>query len=376
MNTNQIYTLVNQVVAAGVGSVSTQVVSDTQSLVSLGNEVLSSANNTESFLNQLVQRIGKTIISFREYRNKLGSMVMDDFEYGAIVQKIAVKMPQAKSDPSFGLTDGQSVDPFTVSKPEVLQKFFVTRTPYMFEMTISRDRLKEAFTSEEKMGGFLAAIFGEVRNAIEFSLEELGRATLANYIGEVTGTARQINLVTDFNAEMNLTGSNALDAQSALHSDLFLNYAIGRINHHAKMITEMSVRYNDGSKPRFTPSDKRVIRLLSDFDTRAQTVTQYAAYHDRYVSVGGEWDTISYWQNFAKGNEAKVMVKRASDGTNKTVNNVIAVMYDREALGIYKKEEIVESIRNPKGLYYNTFYHEMQLWFNDLTENFVSFTLN
>ena len=267
MNTNQIYQLVNSVVAAGVGSVSTQVVSDTQSLVSLGNEVLSSANNTESFLNQLVQRIGKTIISFREYRNKLGSMVMDDFEYGAIVQKIAVKMPVAKEDPSFALTDGQSVDPFNVSKPEVLQKFFVTRTPYMFEMTISRDRLKEAFTSEEKMGGFLAAIFGEVRNAIEFSLEELGRATLANYIGEVTGTARQINLVTDFNAEMGLTGTNALDATSALHSDLFLNYAIGRINHHAKMITEMSVRYNDGSKPRFTPTDKRVIRLLSDFDT-------------------------------------------------------------------------------------------------------------
>ena len=94
------------------------------------------------------------------------------------------------------------------------------------------------------------------------------------------------------------------------------------------------------------------------------------------MSVGGEWDTISYWQNFAKGNESKVMVKRASDGKNQTVNNVIAVMYDREALGIYKKEEIVESIRNPKGLYYNTFYHEMQLWFNDLTENFVSFTLN
>lgn len=376
MTTNQIFGLVNAVVAEGVGSVPAQTVVDTQSLVSLGNEILSSNSNTECFLNTLVQRIGRTVISFREYRNKLSDMVINDFEYGAILQKIAVKMPVAKSDPSYELVDGESVDMFTVSKPEVLQKFFVTRTPYMFEITIAREQLKEAFTSAENMGGFIGAIFGEVRNAIEFSLEELGRATIANYIGEVKDTDREIKLVTDFNAEMGLTGTDALTPETALHSDLFLNYAIGRINHHAKMMTEMSVRYNDGSKPRFTPVDRRVIRLLSDFDTRAQTVTQYAAYHDNYVSVGGTWDSMSYWQNFARGNEANVKVKRASDGADTEVSNVIAVMYDKDALGIYKKdEEVLTSPLNSKGRYYNTHYHEKQLWFNDLTENFISFVL-
>lgn len=373
MDTTQIYSLLNDVTQQALGGAGITVV-DGQSLVSLGTMVLSSSANTEAFLNTLVQRIGRTIIAYREYRNKLGDMVMDDFEYGAIVQKISVMMPTAEEDPSWELVDGQTIDHYKINKPEALQKFFYTRTPYMFKVTIQDEHLKEAFTDSSKMAGFIAAIFGETRNAIEFGLEQLGRVCLSNFIAE---TPHVVNLVTDFNTELGLTGTDALTAQTAKHSDLFLNYMIGRINHHAKMIGELSVRYNDGSKPRFTPADKRVIRILSDIDTRAQTVTQYAAYHDRFVSIGGKWDSISYWQNFTEGNEDKIQIKRASDGTNRTINNVAAVIYDRDALGIYKKDERVATTPiNAAGLYYNTFYHERQLWFNDLQENFIAFTLN
>lgn len=376
MTTNQIYTVVNDVVKQGT-ALSNHTVVDTQSFVSLGNDVLSSSTNTESFLNTLVQRIGKSIFSFREYRNKLGDMVKDDFEFGAIVQKVAVKMPEFEADEAWDLQDGQSVDMFKVSKPEVVQKLFVKRTPYKIRITRTLEQLKEAFISEADMGRFIASVMGEVRNAIEFGLEELGRNCLANFIGEVAGTAREIKLVTEFNTEMGLTGQDALTAQSALHSDLFLNYAIGRINHHANMMTEMTVRYNDGTKPRFTPVDKRVIRVLSDFNTRCETVTQYAAYHDKYVSIGGIWDTISYWQNAKAGSEGNIKVKLASNGQNKNINNVVAVLYDRDALGMYKKDEFtLTSPVNADGAYYNVVHHLRQLWFNDVSENFCYFTLN
>lgn len=376
MTTNQIYNVVNDVVKQGAALANHTVV-DTQSFVSLGNDVLSSSTNTESFLNTLVQRIGKSIFSFREYRNKLGDMVKDDFEFGAIVQKVAVKMPEFETDEAWNLQDGQSVDMFKVSKPEVVQKLFVKRTPYKIRITRTLEQLKEAFISEADMGRFIASVMGEVRNAIEFGLEELGRNCLANFIGEVAGTAREIKLVTEFNTEMGLTGQDALTAQSALHSDLFLNYAIGRINHHANMMTEMTVRYNDGTKPRFTPVDKRVIRVLSDFNTRCETVTQYAAYHDKYVSIGGIWDTISYWQNAKAGSEGNIKVKLASNGQNKNINNVVAVLYDRDALGMYKKDEFtLTSPVNADGAYYNVVHHLRQLWFNDVSENFCYFTLN
>ena len=184
MTTEQIYTVVNGAAAQALGTGAIAAV-DTASFVSLGNSVLSSSVNTEAFLNTLAQRIGRTIISYREYKNKFRDMVLNDFEYGAILQKIKVAMPSAEEDESYDLTDGQSVDHYKVSKPVVTQKLFVTRSPYQFKITIQREHLKEAFTSESAMGGFIAAIFGEVRNAIEFALENLGRGCYANYIAEV-----------------------------------------------------------------------------------------------------------------------------------------------------------------------------------------------
>ena len=149
MTTEQIYTLVNEVNAEAFGQNSLSVV-DTSSLISLGNTVLSSSTNTEAFLNTLAQRIGRTILRFREYRNKLGDMVLNDFEYGAILQKIKVVMPQAEEDQMYDLTDGQAIDHYVVAKPQVDQKLFVTRTPYQFHITVQRETLKEAFLRRSK----------------------------------------------------------------------------------------------------------------------------------------------------------------------------------------------------------------------------------
>ena len=83
-------------------------------------------------------------------------MVLNDFEYGAILQKIKVIMPQAEEDQMYDLTDGQAIDHYVVAKPQVDQKLFVTRTPYQFHITIQRETLKEAFLSESASSGFAA----------------------------------------------------------------------------------------------------------------------------------------------------------------------------------------------------------------------------
>ena len=370
MTTEQIYTVVNGAAAQALGTGAIAAV-DTASFVSLGNSVLSSSVNTEAFLNTLAQRIGRTIISYREYKNKFRDMVLNDFEYGAILQKIKVAMPSAEEDESYGLTDGQSVDHYKVSKPVVTQKLFVTRSPYQFKITIQREHLKEAFTSESAMGGFIAAIFGEVRNAIEFALENLGRGCYANYIAEVGGTAREIKLVTEFNAA---TGGSVTAANALTNKD-FLNFAFRRINEHIDYFQDMSTMFNDGSATRHTPKADIRIKLLSPFVRAAETVTQYAAFHEALVDVAGAYTPVSYWQGAQ--NRSQIKVQRSSDDAETTVSNIIGVMHDRDALGIYQINETVATTPiNAAGLYYNQYYHEKQLWFNDLSENFVIFTLN
>lgn len=388
MDTNQIYSLVNDAVAQGTGQNGLTAI-DAQSLISLGNVVLSSSANTEAFLGTLAQRIGRTILRFRKYNNKLSGLVLDDFEYGAIVQKIRVAMPDAESDQSYGLTDGQAVDHYKVAKPEVLQKLFVTRTPYQFHVTIQREHLREAFMSPEAMGGFISVIFGEVQNAIDYALERLGRAAISNFIAEsytitpgededeeptYTGKQNVVNLGTLYKA-LNTEAAD-WDYDQLLNSDDFHRFAISEINRRADMMEEMSVLNlaSTSGEPTFTPRDKMYIFLESGYRRRMETVAQYAAFNERFLDIGA-FDTLTYWQNASY--PRTIQVTRASDGEDVNMTGIVGVMYDRDALGIYKMiEEVLTTPVNAAGMYYNQYYHERQLWFNDLSENFVVFTLN
>lgn len=385
MVTTQVYNLINEVNSQAFGE-SALAVADTQGLISLGATVLTSTSNTEAFLNALVQRIGRTIVSFRAYRNKFSDMVRNDFEWGAILQKIRVHMPDAQLDPAYDLENGESVDPWTVYKPEVEEKLFVTRTPYMFAVSIARNQLKEAFTGESEMGAFISAIFGQIRNALEVSLENLGRLAISNMIAETTpivgeegatGLNHEITLVTDYNNERGLEGDAALTAATALTDPDFLRYAVARIKSVSDYFTDMGTLYNDKSIETFTPRENQRLKVLSDFERRLETVVQYSAFNEEMVRLDA-FDMVNFWQaQDTVDSRDAINITRASDGETITKSNIVAVLFDVEALGMYRRDEdVLTTPVNAKGLYYNTFYHLKQLWFNDLSENFVYFTLN
>ena len=370
MTTEQIYTLVNEVNAEAFGTNAISVV-DTSTLISLGNTVLSSSTNTEAFLNTLAQRIGRTILRFRDYRNKLGDMVLNDFEYGAVLQKIKVVMPHAEEDQMYDLTDGQAIDHYVVAKPVVDQKLFVTRTPYQFHITVQRETLKEAFLDESAMGSFIGIVFGEVRNAIEVSFENLGRVTLATAIAETYGTSRIRHLVTEFNTLY----SSSYTKDDFLVTEQCMRWAIKEINSTIDAMQDMSSLYNDGSFETFTPKEDMRCKMINSFKRALETMVEYAAFHDQFVRPDIDVSGINYWQ--AAQTPMTVKIKRPSDSTDITVDNAVALIHDRDAMGVYKiDEDVLTTPVNAAGAYYNTYWHEKQLRFIDLSENFVVFTLD
>ena len=105
----QIYEIVNDVTAQALGRTDLKVTTE-QGIISLGRTVLDSNTYADDFLNTLVKRIGKTIISFRAYQNTFNSLMKSTMEWGAIVQKLKVVMPKAEEDESHNLTNGVSID--------------------------------------------------------------------------------------------------------------------------------------------------------------------------------------------------------------------------------------------------------------------------
>lgn len=379
MDTNQIYSIVNDAIGQAIGDDALASI-DTKNLVSLGSVVLSSSTNTEAFLNTLAQRIGRTIYRFRAYNNKFKDMVISDMQWGAIMSKLRVEMPAAVADPTYSLTNGESVDQWTVAKPTAHQKLFVSRTPYMFKITIQKVTLKEAFLSPEAMGSFIALIFGEVRNAIELALENLGRLTLSVAMSETSDSnSQRIHLVTEYNTERGLTSETtpaALTASTAIYNEDFLRFAIYRINNIIDMIQDMSVQFCDGVLPTFTNRENMRIRVLSAFQRRLETCVDYAAFHDQFTSIDGAYNTINFWQSEKTPSSIDILV-RPSMGDRVQISNIIAEINDRDAFGIYQYDEEVNTTSlNAAARYYNQYWHELQNRFVDTGENMILFILD
>lgn len=369
MTTEQIYQLVNEVNSQAFGANALAVV-DLQGLISLGDTVLSSTVNTESFLNTLAQRIGRTVVRFRMYRNKLDDLVLTSFMWGAILQKIKVKMPVAEEDPAYDLQNNATVDHYKINKLPATQKLFVTRDPYMFHITVPRSQLREAFLSEEGMGAFLSAMFGEVRNKIETTLENLGRLTIAAGIAE---SSNAIALVTEYNALVG-AADQVTAGPAAMLNEKFNRYALRRIKEVMDDLTDMSVLHNDGTVETFTPYEDQRIRINSKFERALETTVEWAAFNEQYVKLTG-FTKLNFWQS--EQTPYTIKVEKPSTGAEVTVENIVAVIHDRDAMGIYQEyEDILTTPVNAAGMYYNQYWHRKDGRMLDTSENLVYFTLN
>ena len=369
MDINQIYTIVNNVTKQAMGSAALAAI-DNASLIALGNTVLSSSTNTENWTGTLLQRIGRTIIKNRRYNAHYQDMLRDDMEWGAILQKISVLMPEFESDQSYDITQGGTVDHYKVNKLTVKQKLFITETPYQLHISIKREDLEEAFTSAQAMNGFIAAQFGAVQNKINLAMENLSMNTVNNYIAEVNGTARERKLLTEFNAA---TGGE-LTAATAMQSDEFLRFAVKQIKLVCDRMTRMTKGiYNDGDYENHTPYELQRLYISSEYERSLETVTDYQAFRDKYVQLDG-YETVPFWQSIQSPND--INIERASDSTAKNVTGILGVVFDYDALGTYKKKMwSATTPLNAAGGYINYYWHFKDLYFNDLSENFVSFVI-
>lgn len=385
METKQIYSLLNSVNQQSEGKIDVTIV-DTSSFVALGDAVLSSAKNTEPFLNSLCQLIYKDVVEGRSYKSPLRSLMKGTAEWGAIVRKVAVDMPDLVEEKALPLTDGQTIDQYQVKLPKTHQWLFVSRTPYSAFVTIQRTWLKEAFKSEENMESFIATVFLKIQNRLELSIENLTKMSIANYIG-LAKTPQIFNLVTMYNDEKELTGTEAeiFTGISAMHNPDFMRWAVGIIKEVMANITSMSTLYNYEGEERFTPYSEQHLMMLSRFKSQLETTALYGAFNEEYVNIARK-EIVPHWQgsgaspmDFSMQSKVDVNVRKpGGDGIQQVqMENVVAVLFDDEAVGAYRQiEEVATTPLNARGLYTNTFFHEQQMWFNATDENFIIFTLN
>lgn len=387
LKSNQIYSIVNEVAKQAMGSKAIAVV-DNAGLIALGNTVLGSDATKNNFVNALTDRIGRTIVSFREYHSHFPDFERDSIEWGNILQKIKIAMPESETDQSYDIANGTSPDMYKVNKPIVNQLLFTTETPWQTHITIHLDMLEKAFLSATDMGSFISSVFGEVQNRIELAMENLSMDCVNNYMAELiknktSKPTRVINLVTEYKDKTGVdhttTPINALDDEE------FLKYVVRRVNSISstmEYMTKGAYNNNEGTGTsgsgevysRHTPKSEQRLMLFIDMVNSLKTNINSKAFNMEQVAIDIPFKTVPFWQSLTKPSD--INVKPASGGTAITQSLIMGIMYDREAMGTYKKKYRTSTTPvNSAGLYYNVFYHMITMYFNDLTENAVVFLL-
>jgi len=382
LTANQIYSIVNEVAKQAMGSSAIAVVDNT-GLVALGNTVLGSDTTKNNFINALTDRIGRTIVSFRAYNSHFPDFERDSIEWGNILQKIKIAMPEAEEDQSYNLKEGTSVDMYKINKDNVNQLLFTTETPWQTHITVHLDALEKAFVDSSSMGAFISSKFGEVQNRIELAMENLSINCVNNLMAEIikgkeSSPTRVINLVTEYKDKTGV--DHTTEPLKALDDEEFLKYVVRRINSLSTTMEYMTTglfntpQGDDGAYTRHTPKSEQRMMLFIDMVNALKTNINSKAFNMEQVAIDIPFKTVPFWQSLQT--PAGINITPASGGKAVVQSEVMGILYDREAMGTFKKKYTsLTTPINAAGKYYNVFYHMITMYFNDLTENAVVFLL-
>lgn len=375
MEIKQIYPLVNEATNEALG-VEGLVLEDLSNIVEVGKAVFN-ANAMDKYVKALVNRIGKIIFVNRVYEGSAPSVLMDGWEYGSVMQKVSMGLPEATENETWELVDGQSYDPHIFHAPKgVVAKYYNKYVTFEIDMSFTENQLKMSFNSVTELNGFISMLYTQVENSMTVKLDELIRRTINNMIAETVHTnngARAINLLTLYKSAY--PSDTAITAATALNNPDFIRFAAYIIKvTHGRMRT-MSTVFNEGNQPRHTPTDMSHIVLLEDFASGADVFLQSTTFHDE-LSALPTAERVPYWQgsgtSYAFADVSKINVKTAG-GNVVEQGGILGVMFDRWALGVANIERKVTSQYTPNAEFFTNFYKYKAAYFNDFNENFVVF---
>lgn len=376
MQVTQIHTLLNTITSEVLGK-QDLVKEDLTNLVDVGTEIVN-ADKVDNFVNKLVHHIGKVQFNNEKYSGKAKNVLMDSWEFGAILQKIDAELPEAFENDSWKLVNGESYDPNIFYQPKVSSQFFDSKVTFEIPISFAEKQVKGSFSNAEQMNGFLSMLTNRVDTSFTIKLDELIMRTINNYIGAVIN-AKDKNTSVNLLELYNTSSGKNLTVDKCMTDPDFLRYANFTINTYVGRISRISTLFNIGKRERFTNKEETNLILLNDFVNSSDVFLQADVRHNEYTGLKGV-DTVPYWQgsgtSYAFSDISKINVKinkGDTKGADVSQSGIIGVLFDRKALGVTNLDKRVTTNYNPKAEFYTNFYKADSGYFNDFNQNFIVF---
>ena len=383
MEVVQIRNLVNNATSEVLGQ-SDILTENLSNLVDVGTQIFN-AEAVDRYVRSLVNQIGKIIFVSRPYRGGVPSVLMDAWEFGSVLEKITVDLPEASENESWELTDGASYDPNIFYKPKVSAKFFNKKVTFEVDMSFTEMQVKQSFQSATQLNSFLSMLYTAVDKSMTIKTDALVMRTINNFIGETIyadyadaglntkSGVRAINLL--YLYKQKYADASALTPEKAMVTPEFIRFASYTMANYMDRLTRISTLFNIGGRDRFTPKDMLHVVMLSDFRNAADIYLQSTTFHDSYTALPNA-ETVPYWQGSGEtfGFDKVSSIHINTTGAKEvSASGILCVMFDRDALGVSNLSRRVTTNYNAKGEFWNNFYKFDAGYFNDQNENFLVF---
>lgn len=317
---NQISTIVQDSVNDALGGATPFASpSTTSDFVKMG-EALDTNNLYDAWFRSLVNRIVKTIFAVRRYEPQSRGILRDEDEFGAFKQKVHYHLANAVDNPAFKipqedadthvLTYEQS-SPYDVSTTlEVTALIFGGQGTWSIEIVRPSEQIKTAFLNAAEMASFIDGIYVYIENSLSLEIERVEAMADNTGIAYTWQRGKSRNLLTEYNATL-AAGATPLTVSGALSSPAFLRFAGLQIRNTLKFMRRMTTLFNAGGLPKFTPDDRVVVEMLTDFVSATATNMESDTYHRELVELPG-YREIEFWQspgaNFDFADTSKISI--------------------------------------------------------------------
>lgn len=382
MKMNQVYEILNTVTAEILGD-SVVVAEDLSNIVDVGKAFENLQDGFDNYVRSLHDHIGRMVFVDRVKPSRAPNIMRDGWEYGSILEKIRIEMPDAEENESWNLVDRASYDTQIFYAPKIHAKFWNDRITFEIPMSFTEKQIKSSFSNAVQLNAFYSAIQTAIQNAMTKNLDALIMRTINNMTAETiyseyptaqysaSSGVRAINLLYLYNQRYGQT----LSVANAMTTPEFIRFASYYMGLTLDRMDDWNKLYNLGGTEKFTSADRRHFVLLSEFKRSAGVFLYDASNQFNTDDIKlPESETVNYWQGIGTswGETTKLKVSTAQ-GHSVEISGILGVAFDNDACAVCNEDRRVKTDVNNKAEFW-TERHKFDCGYcNDFDEQFVVF---
>lgn len=386
MKVNQICEIVNQITREQLGE--TIILNEDLSNVVDVGQAFENAHGLDNFVRSLVDHIGRVVFVDRVLTSRVPSVLMDGWEFGSVLEKVRMELPEASENEEWELMDGTVYEQDKFTAPKVHAKFFNNRVTFEVAMSFTEKQVKSAFSSAMQLNAFMSMIYTSIQNSLTIKNDALILRTINALIGELlhsefstgvyTGASgvRAVNLLYLYN--QTVPTASQVTAANAMFDPGFIRFASYTIKNYIRRMQDMSTLFNIGGTEKFTPADRMHFVMLDEFKNAAEVYLYDGLnqFNIEGIRLPANIETVSYWQgsgiDYGFDSTSAINIKTPS-GDNVVASGILGVIFDRDTLGVANVDRRVASHFNEKANFWNEWHQSTAQYFLDLDENGVVF---